>query len=183
MELKPDLSFRASDGADPDRVRADIELLNQRMSVLADNIKTLAEALDSLPTAAATIEEKITLAEGGGLIETDDGVSIDISGLPVGTAAGNWFMVEGEDGLLYRVAADDYLPRPVFMTADIPDLEAYANVYPAGAGATWPGSGVTATKGDLWLVADATDREMQKVRVTIDAILALLRASAADATS
>jgi len=184
MELKTDISFRASDGTDPDRVRADLEILNQRMSVLADNIKTLAAAMDGLPKDAGTIEEKIAIAEGGGLIETDDGVSIDISGLPVGTAAGNWLLVQGEDGLLYRVAADDYLPRPVFDSPnDVPTLAAFLNVYPAGADATWPGSGVTATRGDLWNIAIQTDLELQKMRDAVDATLALIREAASFATS
>ena len=58
MEIKTDISFRASDCTDPDRVRSDLELLNQRIDIMAANIKILDDMIDGLSAALNTLQSE-----------------------------------------------------------------------------------------------------------------------------
>jgi hypothetical protein len=58
MDLKPDIAMRSSDGTDPDRVRADLELLNKRITIIVANIKIISDMIDGLNAALSTMQAK-----------------------------------------------------------------------------------------------------------------------------
>lgn len=179
MELKPDIAFRSSDGTDPDRVRADIELLNQRMSVLAANIQTIAAAISDAEVPTQTVvEEKIAIAPGGGLAETEDGVRLDILGLPTGSStASGWLVVEGEDGQLYRVPVEDFVTKPAIEDPnDVPTMAISAAI----VSSSWNGSTTIATRDDLYQLAVNATSELNKIRVVMEPTLDLLRTIGSD---
>lgn len=174
MDLKPDIAFRASDGTDSDRVRADIELLNQRLAVLSSNIQLLASAVESYDSQPPTIvTEKITIAPGGGLSETESGVKLDILGLPIGSSTvSGWLVVEGDDGNLYRVPAEDFVAKPAIENPnDVPTLQDQALI----VSAAWSGSSALVTRNELYAIAQANTTELDKIRSVLQPTLTLLR--------
>lgn len=179
MDLKPDIAFRSSDGNDPDRVRADIELLNQRMEVLAANIRTIASAVSDHQNQKPTvIEEKVTVAPGGGLIDTENGIAINIFGLPDGSTAGDaWLLVEGEDGGLFRVPMADFVTKPAIASASlVPTLAQRGTMVPS----SWSGSTAVVTRDELYGISANIDIEINKVRDVVEPTLSLLRSISAD---
>lgn len=60
MAIKTDISFRASDCTDPDRVRADLEILNQRINIIAANVKIIADMVDGLTEALNNLQSEET---------------------------------------------------------------------------------------------------------------------------